>query len=115
MPTNFRFPYLSTNPSEFWRRWHISLSSWLRDYLYIPLGGSWGSRGRTLFALMVTMALGGLWHGAHVNMLIWGTGHGLLLILYRLAEPITPTLRRLPMYRLWAGLLWYVSVTDHGS
>ena len=80
---NFRFPYFSSNPSEFWRRWHISLSSWLRDYLYIPLGGNRGRQGRTRFNLMVTMLLGGLWHGAAWNFVLWGFYQGLLLLVYQ--------------------------------
>lgn len=78
---NFRFPYFSSNPSEFWRRWHISLSSWLRDYLYIPLGGNRLGAVRTKLNLMVTMLLGGLWHGAAWNYLFWGAYQGALLII----------------------------------
>ena len=70
--TNFRQPYFSTNPSEFWRRWHISLSSWLRDYLYIPLGGNRNGPRNTYRNLMLTMLLGGLWHGAAWNFVLWG-------------------------------------------
>ncbi|MBO4223582.1 MBOAT family protein [Bradyrhizobium neotropicale] len=81
---NFLTPYFSTNPSEFWTRWHISLSTWLRDYLYIPLGGNRGGTFATLRNLMITMLLGGLWHGAGAFFIIWGAYHGLLLILYRL-------------------------------
>jgi len=81
---NFLTPYFSTNPSEFWSRWHISLSSWLRDYLYIPLGGNQHGRLLTLRNLMITMFLGGLWHGAGLFFIIWGLYHGLLLVLYRL-------------------------------
>lgn len=77
---NFRFPYFSSNPSEFWRRWHISLSSWLRDYLYIPLGGNRISAVRTKINLMTTMLLGGLWHGAAWNYILWGGYQGALLI-----------------------------------
>ncbi len=80
---NFEQPYLSANVAEFWRRWHISLSSWLRDYLFIPLGGSRGGRWRTCRNLLVTMALGGLWHGAAWTFLAWGALHGLLLIGHR--------------------------------
>lgn len=80
---NFRLPYFATNPSEFWQRWHISLSSWLRDYLYIPLGGSRGGALRTYRNLMLTMVLGGLWHGAAWTFVIWGCFHGLLLIMHR--------------------------------
>ncbi len=82
---NFRFPYLAQNPSDFWSRWHISLSNWFRDYLYIPLGGNRGSRWQTLRNLGVTMLLAGLWHGASWIFVLWGAYHGLLLILYRFA------------------------------
>lgn len=81
---NFDLPYLSQNPSEFWRRWHISLSNWLRDYLYIPLGGNRKGITRTYINLMVTMLLGGLWHGASWNFVIWGGLHGLALVIHRL-------------------------------
>lgn len=76
---NFDRPYLATTPSEFWRRWHISLSTWLRDYLYIPLGGSRASRWLTIRNLMLTMALGGLWHGAAWTFVAWGIYHAALL------------------------------------
>jgi alginate O-acetyltransferase complex protein AlgI len=81
---NFLTPYFAANPSEFWTRWHISLSTWLRDYLYIPLGGNQNGRLMTLRNLMITMFLGGLWHGAGIFFIIWGIYHGLLLVLYRL-------------------------------
>jgi len=84
---NFNLPYLATNPSDFWKRWHISLSSWLRDYLYIPLGGNRGSRMATYRNLMLTMIIGGFWHGAAWNFLLWGFYHGLLLVVHRLLEP----------------------------
>ncbi|MCG8580933.1 MAG: MBOAT family protein [Bacteroidales bacterium] len=80
LPKNFNHPYKATSLIDFWRRWHISLSSWLRDYLYIPLGGNRRGRIRTLFNLMITMFLGGLWHGAALKFIIWGTLHGLGLI-----------------------------------
>ena len=80
---NFNLPYLSANIGEFWRRWHISLSSWLRDYLFIPLGGSRGGRWRTCRNLMVVMLLGGLWHGASWTFVAWGLLHGALLIGHR--------------------------------
>jgi alginate O-acetyltransferase complex protein AlgI len=83
--TNFRMPYLARNPSEFWQRWHISLSSWLRDYLYIPLGGNRGGSFKTYRNLMLTMLLGGLWHGAGWTFIGWGALHGLILCLYRAA------------------------------
>ena len=80
---NFNMPYLSANVSEFWRRWHISLSTWLRDYLYIPLGGSRAGPLRTNVNLMVTMLLGGLWHGAKWSSVIWGGLHGLRLVVHK--------------------------------
>jgi alginate O-acetyltransferase complex protein AlgI len=83
LPMNFAEPYLSRSPSEFWRRWHMTLSRWLRDYLYVPLGGNRGGAGRTLANLVITMTLGGLWHGAGVNFIVWGALHGVLLVLYR--------------------------------
>jgi alginate O-acetyltransferase complex protein AlgI len=84
LPENFRFPYLSTSITEFWRRWHLSLSSWLRDYLYIPLGGNRKGTGRTYFNLFLVMFLGGLWHGAAWKFAIWGSLHGIFLALERL-------------------------------
>jgi alginate O-acetyltransferase complex protein AlgI len=83
LPLNFLEPYLARNPAEFWRRWHITLSRWLGDYLYIPLGGNRRGAARTRANLMITMLLGGLWHGAAWNFVIWGGLHGLLLILHR--------------------------------
>lgn len=83
-PENFDNPYLSKSITEFWRRWHISLSSWLRDYLYIPLGGNRVGKVHSYFNLLVTMALGGLWHGAGWTFLVWGVWHGLGLIAARL-------------------------------
>ncbi len=81
---NFKMPYFSQNPSEFWRRWHISLSSWLRDYLYISLGGNRHGTFITYRNLFLTMLLGGLWHGAAWNFVLWGTYQGLLLVVHRL-------------------------------
>jgi len=80
---NFHMPYLAPNISEFWRRWHISLSSWLRDYLFIPLGGSRGSTWQTTRNLLITMGLGGLWHGASWTFVVWGILHGALLVIHR--------------------------------
>jgi alginate O-acetyltransferase complex protein AlgI len=83
LPANFRMPYFSANPAEFWRRWHISLSTWLRDYLYIPLGGNRYGTGATYRNLFVTMLLGGLWHGAAWTFVAWGAWHGVLLAVHR--------------------------------
>ena len=88
---NFNFPYISQSLSEFWRRWHISLSSWLRDYLYIPLGGNRFGSARTYLNLMVVMALGGLWHGASWSYAIWGIYHGLGLALERALQAGKPS------------------------
>ncbi|HEY2387100.1 MAG TPA: MBOAT family protein [Candidatus Binatia bacterium] len=99
LPQNFRMPYLSANIADFWRRWHITLSSWLRDYLYIPLGGNRHGTGRTYVNLMLTMALGGLWHGASWNFVAWGTMHGLALAAHRAWG------RRVPMPRAVATAL----------
>ena len=87
IPRNFAAPYRALNIRDFWRRWHISLSSWLRDYLYIPLGGNRLGPVRTNVNLMVTMVLGGLWHGANWTFVIWGAYHGVLLILDRALDP----------------------------
>jgi D-alanyl-lipoteichoic acid acyltransferase DltB (MBOAT superfamily) len=100
---NFRFPYLVRTPQAFWRHWHISLSTWLRDYLYIPLGGSRGSAGQTTRNLLITMVLGGLWHGAAWTFVLWGVYQGVLLVLYR---PYAATIEA------WRGtrrfLAWFV-------
>ena len=89
---NFNAPYFSASPSEFWRRWHISLSTWLRDYLYIPLGGNRGGVVGTCRNLSLTMLLGGLWHGAGWNFVLWGAYQGALLMVYRVIE--RPIVRR---------------------
>jgi alginate O-acetyltransferase complex protein AlgI len=83
LPVNFDLPYISQSFSEFWTRWHISLSTWLRTYLYIPLGGNRHGAARTYLNLMIVMGLGGLWHGAGLSYLLWGLGHGALLAVER--------------------------------
>lgn len=88
LPDNFRAPYAAVGFSDFWRRWHVSLSTWLRDYLYVPLGGNRGSRLFTLRNLMLTMLLGGLWHGAAWTFVAWGAFHGLMLVGERLSRPL---------------------------
>ncbi len=89
---NFRSPFKSQNPTEFWRRWHISLSTWLRDYVYIPLGGNRCSKARRDFNQMATMVVGGLWHGATWMYVLWGTAHGVLLIVHKRLKEIFPSL-----------------------
>lgn len=91
---NFNVPFAAKSPSEFWQRWHISLSTWLRDYLYIPLGGNRGGKLTVYRNLMLTMLLGGLWHGARMNFIWWGLYHGLLLCLYRSCGPYISQLIR---------------------
>jgi D-alanyl-lipoteichoic acid acyltransferase DltB (MBOAT superfamily) len=111
---NFRFPYFARNPSDFWGRWHISLSTWFRDYLYIPLGGNRGTKWETVRNLAVTMLLAGLWHGANWIFVLWGAYHGTLLILYR----VVPALRSLgdekaPSYLqgvLAVALMWVLTL-----
>lgn len=83
LPVNFNLPYISVSFSEFWTRWHISLSTWLRTYLYIPLGGNRKGSARTCLNLMIVMTLGGLWHGASLSYALWGMLHGLLLVVER--------------------------------
>ena len=87
---NFRSPFKSLNISEFWRRWHISLSSWLRDYIYIPLGGNRKGKVRTYINLFITMLVGGIWHGAGWHFIIWGGMHGLALVAHKLKRTIAP-------------------------
>ncbi|MCK4994034.1 MAG: MBOAT family protein [Candidatus Omnitrophica bacterium] len=101
---NFKLPYFATNPREFWQRWHISLSTWLRDYLYISLGGNRRGELTTCRNLAITMFLGGLWHGASWTFVLWGVFHGLLLIIHRFIDKrkhIFPQLRIKFIERLW--------------
>jgi alginate O-acetyltransferase complex protein AlgI len=109
---NFRRPYFATNPSDFWRRWHISLSTWLRDYLYIPLGGNRTKTWKMFRNLLVTMVLCGLWHGAAWHFIMWGLFHGVLLCGYRLAFLQTPggaSPNRPPhfFYRVLTGIVFF--------
>ncbi|MCR5356202.1 MAG: hypothetical protein K6E63_02240 [Lachnospiraceae bacterium] len=99
---NFNLPYMSVNPSDFWHRWHISLSSWLKDYLYIPLGGSRKGNTRTYINIFLTMVISGLWHGSTVNFLIWGALHGLWQVIHRALTHLHPnnkTEQRTPLLR----------------
>ncbi|MBF0440169.1 MAG: MBOAT family protein [Magnetococcales bacterium] len=103
---NFNHPYSATSMRDFWRRWHISLSTWLRDYLYVALGGSRFGTLRTLSSLMATMLLGGIWHGASYNFLLWGGYHGLLLSFERLGFRLLPF--RWPVTLRWLTTLIYI-------
>jgi alginate O-acetyltransferase complex protein AlgI len=104
IPQNFNSPYKATDPSDFWRRWHISLSSFLRDYVYIPFGGSRGGEWMTYRNLMLTMLLGGLWHGAAWTFVFWGFYHGAIQVLHRLVarwyDPLPRVVRQLTMFLL---------------
>lgn len=104
---NFRIPYLATSPSDFWRRWHISLSTWLRDYVYIPLGGSRGKEGQTYMNFLTTFLLGGLWHGANWTFICWGAFHGLLLMIYRAAGIHKPQTQLSFFSKLWRVVLMF--------
>ncbi|MEP6484016.1 MAG: MBOAT family O-acyltransferase [Rudaea sp.] len=110
LPDNFRFPYAAVGFSDFWRRWHITLSSWLRDYAYIPLGGNRHGVWRTYTALMTTMLLGGLWHGASWTFVVWGGLHGLYLSIERMLRSRFGGYRPGPIAFLALGLLTYALV-----
>ncbi len=110
MPDNFRFPYAAVGFTDFWRRWHITLSSWLRDYLYIPLGGNRHGPRRTYAALMTTMLLGGLWHGANWTFVAWGGLHGLYLAAERAVRARFAGYQPGPFIFLALGLLTYMLV-----
>jgi len=105
---NFNLPYFARNPQDFWRRWHISLSTWLRDYLYFSLDGNRDGEGRTYRNLMITMVLGGLWHGASWTFVIWGFYHGSLLCLHRLATRFLPL--PMPQGRLGQTVWQWLSI-----
>ncbi len=98
---NFDSPYKSASITEFWRRWHISLSSWLRDYLYISLGGNRKGKIRTYINLIITMLLGGLWHGASLRFLCWGALHGIALAIHKLFMSIFPSMKSLGSQMPW--------------
>ena len=109
LPLNFRFPYAATGFSDFWRRWHITLSTWLRDYLYIPLGGNRSGLVRTYINLMLTMLLGGLWHGAAWTFIVWGGLHGLYLSVERFMRSRKLLLRESILTAL--GTFFFVNIT----
>ena len=108
LPDNFRLPYQSKNITEFWRRWHISLSSWLRDYIYIPLGGNRRGRARTYINNLATMLIGGLWHGAAWKFVFWGGMHGVGLMVHKACKP---WLDRSPDAWYVRALSWFVTMT----
>jgi alginate O-acetyltransferase complex protein AlgI len=110
MPDNFRFPYAAVGFSDFWRRWHITLSSWLRDYLYIPLGGNRHGPARTNAALITTMLLGGLWHGANWTFVVWGAVHGSYLMAERGLRARFADYRPGPWAIFGIGLMTYILI-----
>jgi alginate O-acetyltransferase complex protein AlgI len=102
LPQNFNFPYFSTSIADFWRRWHITLGDWLRNYLYFPLGGSRRSLMRTCFNLMVVMLIAGVWHGDRAGFIVWGAIHGLALIVHRLIDELSE--RSQGLSRFWTSV-----------
>ena len=115
LSSNFAHPYFAKSTVEFWRRWHISLSSWLRDYLYISLGGNRWGVGRTYFNISITMLLGGLWHGANWTFLLWGALQGFLLIVSRLKQPYVGALHERLGLPAWIREPLQVGLTFHLS
>ena len=106
LPSNFNAPYLSCSIQEFWRRWHITLSSWLRDYLYVPLGGSRGSTGNTARNILITMVIGGAWHGSTLSFALWGGYHGILIVTHHVMTKHreTPT-----VHTARTGINWLIT------
>ena len=113
LPINFNKPYFATSPSDFWRRWHISLSSWLRDYLYIPLGGNKKGAKFTYANLMIVMFLGGLWHGASWNFIIWGVLHGSYLAVHKILVNKFPSLANNLFFKTKSGKILSIFVTQY--
>jgi alginate O-acetyltransferase complex protein AlgI len=113
LPANFNKPYFAISPSDFWRRWHISLSSWLRDYLYIPLGGNRKSHLRTYLNLFIVMFLGGLWHGASWNFVIWGILHGTYLAIHKTLVNKFPIIGNHSFFKSKIGIICSVIITQY--
>jgi len=113
IPPNFNNPYFAASPSEFWKRWHISLSSWLKDYLYIPLGGNRKSKIRTSLNIMFVMFLGGLWHGASWNFVIWGLMHGLYLVVHKTIKNKFSSLANSYLFKSMTGRILSIIVTQY--
>jgi alginate O-acetyltransferase complex protein AlgI len=113
LPINFNKPYFATSPADFWQRWHISLSTWLRDYLYIPLGGNKKSHSRTYVNLAAVMFLGGLWHGASWNFVVWGMLHGAYLAIHRLIITKFPILNEIKFFKSKIGKIIAILITQY--
>ena len=113
LPINFNKPYFATSPADFWRRWHISLSSWLRDYLYIPLGGNKKSHTRTYVNLAAVMVLGGLWHGASWNFVVWGILHGAYLAIHKIICNKFPEICNNKFFKSKIGKIISILITQY--
>ena len=113
IPINFNKPYFATSPADFWRRWHISLSTWLRDYLYIPLGGNKKSHLRTYSNLLAVMILGGLWHGAALNFIFWGALHGSYLAAHRFFTHYFPCIADSSFFKTKIGKIISILITQY--
>lgn len=113
LPINFNKPYFATSPSDFWNRWHISLSRWLRDYFYIPLGGNRKSHSRTYLNLVTVMFFGGLWHGASWNFVIWGLLHGVYLAIHKLISDKFPRFRTNSFFSSKSGKIISILMTQY--
>ena len=113
IPINFNKPYFATSPSDFWKRWHISLSSWLRDYLYVPLGGNRKSKPRAYFNLIIVMFLGGLWHGASWNFVIWGLLHGVYLVIHKFLISKCNVLAKNSFFKSKTGKIISILITQY--
>ena len=108
VPENFDWPYFENNIADFWRHWHISLSTWLFDYVYIPLGGSRVGPARVYFNLLITMLVSGIWHGAGTNFIVWGLWHGGMLSVHRLWKNLRSNSDSQPSL-LWSGVSWLIT------
>jgi len=113
IPLNFNKPYFATSPSDFWKRWHISLSSWLRDYLYIPLGGNRKTVSRTYMNLFIVMLLGGLWHGANINFIVWGLLHGTYLALHKILKDKFANSTIIQFFQTRLGKILAIAITQY--
>jgi alginate O-acetyltransferase complex protein AlgI len=112
LPENFDFPYFSTSIADFWRRWHITLGDWIRNYLYFPLGGSRKGLARTCFNLLIVMLIAGIWHGAAWGFVVWGGLHGLALVAHRLSQAISDRSEKMKhWWHSWAGVVvaWFLT------
>jgi alginate O-acetyltransferase complex protein AlgI len=112
LPENFDFPYFSTSIADFWRRWHITLGDWIRNYLYFPLGGSRKGLSRTCFNLLIVMLIAGIWHGAAWGFVVWGGLHGLALVVHRLTQAMSDRSEKVKRWwdsYLGIGVAWFLT------